>query len=283
MTVIILGIILFAAAFVAGILFGRRGGRWAWAVLAAMAAVVLLKLAMFQFPDIEYGILFSDLYAEFRPWWFYPLTFLFLGMVIVVSRHRATRLTAGALAGAMLLFFGQVGWATAHTDYSRLHGAPDADGVFLQTSGYSCGAAAAATLLHARGYSTNEREMARLCETNSFSGTDPFLICRGLRRYLADEAWRVDMVRADWERLRRVPLPALATVRLSFMVDHWVAILSVHERKIWLGDPLYGRVVWPRTMFERRWGNFLVLLRPDPPAGAVNGKSAPSPPAPAIP
>ncbi|MEK7271110.1 MAG: cysteine peptidase family C39 domain-containing protein, partial [Planctomycetota bacterium] len=146
-------------------------------------------------------------------------------------------------------------------------GTVGADGVCRQTTGFSCGAAAAATMLHGLGVPATERQMAALCWTNAFTGTDEFAACRGLSKRLGDAKGRIRLVRAgpaDIERLRR---PAMATIRYALFIDHWVVVFGTAGGFVEVGDPLRGRVLVPKEEFFRDWRNLLVVA--EPPDGAA--------------
>lgn len=272
-----------AAAAVCGYLAAKRWGRRALILsISLCAAVILVRGFCLYFPDLEYRLLPFDGYADFRPILAFPVATLFLGTAIPLVRTRAVRLLALAMALFIPLLEGVLVGVTLRMDYSRLTGRPGSDGVVLQSSPYSCGAAAAATLLHRIGVPADERRMAELCRTNALTGTDLFLVCSGLRRALAGKGYRVGLVRAGWEELLKTPLPALATVRLSWRIDHWVVVLAAGPDAVTVGDPLRGLRTLSRREFLDDWLGVLVTVTPPAPPGAADGvHRAPLPAVPA--
>ena len=163
-------------------------------------------------------------------------------------------------------------------------------GVDLQTHPATCSAAAAATLLRARGVGGyTEKEMARLCLTGE-RGTPLLGVYRGL--YLAAEAsgspLRPVFHRLTVDRLRARPelLPAVVSVRLTDELDarepryrrEWGWLLGVTHSvvlfrftgsgRVEVGDPGAGREMWSVEGLEELWvGDVLSLVDPGDPVG----------------
>jgi len=258
--ILIVGLVLLVVAFLAGLWAGRRGGAWRNVAIGLAVATILVRGLFRYFPDVEYALVFSDFYASIRAWWAFPACLLFLGMAVLQTRRRWLRMTVEVLAGFMFIYFARVWIAGIGTDYRSLKSVPDPAGICLQSSDYSCGAAAAASLLALAGFNTTEREMAELCGTNAEFGTDEFAVCRGLRRFLAGRGCRVEIERSGWEQLERTQLPVMATTRLTFLIDHWVVIKKWSGDSVTVIDPLRGEVEIARPAFERKWRCDLVTL-----------------------
>ena len=259
--ILVAGVLSLIIAFAAGLWAGRRGGPWLYPI-AFIAMTVILVRGYFRFhPDFEFTLLFSDLYTSIRVWWAFPACFLFLGMAIFQAKRRWLRMTAEVLTGCMFAYFTQVALTAVRMDYRSLRGIPGQDGVCLQSSQYSCGAAAAVSMLYLLGFRATERQMAELCGTNAISGTDEFAVCRGLRRYLAGQGCRIRVERSDWTKLGRERLPVMATIRLSFLIDHWVVIQKWTPDSVYVLDPLRGQTAFSRQEFDEAWREVLVTVR----------------------
>lgn len=251
----------FAGAYGAGWVAGRREGRLALIVTAVCLFFLLLRAFFRYFPDVEYALLRFDGYASVRAWWMFPFALAILGVGTRRMGTRNARIGVAVMAGVLFVRVSILLQASAGFAASDLEGKPDEHGVCRQTSSYSCGAAAAATQLARMGIPADEREMAKRCGTNRFTGTDEFAVCRGLRGKLAEHGGgRVDVVRSDWEGLRRTRLPAMATVRFGFMVDHWLVVLEVEGDEVLLGDPARGRIVQSKERFLEGWRGVLVTV-----------------------
>ncbi|MBI2920498.1 MAG: hypothetical protein HYY18_05380 [Planctomycetes bacterium] len=251
--------LVFASGLAAGLWIGKREGkRFPVAALCACIALIGLRIFWRLYPETEYDLFPFDAYVRVRPWWAIPFATLAAGVGAMRMSTRGARLGV-ATAGALLVVMGlQYVWLTVRIDHSRMAGEPNADGICPQTTDYTCGAAAAATLVSRLGARATEREMAALCGTNAFTGTDEFGVAAGLRAKLTGTGRRVDVVGADWEGLLRAPKPAAATIRYSPTVDHWVVVLDARPDRVLIADPVRGREDWTRQKFESRWRKVLV-------------------------
>ncbi|MBL4846270.1 MAG: hypothetical protein JKY65_12145 [Planctomycetes bacterium] len=247
----------FIGALALGHFVGKKGEKPAIGLATAGLCILALRLVL---PiDWEFKLFSGDVYPTLRPWWPIPTS---LALLAAGAHHmssegskRGVRLFAGLLvfSAALPLF------QTARFDPADFNGVVGPDGVCLQSSDYTCGAAAAATLLATYGIKVDEAEMADRCWTNSMTGTDEFCVARGLRQKVAGTGREVALVSADWESLRaRGSKPAMATIRYSTMVDHWVVIFGTEENAVLVGDPLEGRRRMSKAKFLEVWRRGLV-------------------------
>jgi len=251
----------FAAAYAAGFRLARRAGRLPAVVVGIGTSFVVLRAVLRWHPDLDYALLPFDLYAAVRPWWAFPFMFVVLGVGTPRMSTPFARRGLAVFAGVLCLYAASRLVATAVLDPADFRGVPGVEGNCGQTTDYSCGAAAAATMLARLGISSDEREMVFLCGTTALTGTDEFGVCRGLRNKLAGTGSRVGIVRTDWEGLRRRALPAMAVVAHSFLVDHWVVVLEAGEGEVLVGDPLIARPYrMKKAEFLRRWRSVLVVV-----------------------
>lgn len=249
-----------AASFLAGARIGKNRLA-ASAVSVGCAAMLVLRAFFRHFPDVEFTLLPFGWYAAVHAWWAGPFAFHLFGAAIRQLRNRREKAALGLLA---LIFFFAVayqGWATVKLDPSMLQGTPNADGVVHQSTKFSCGAAAAATLLTRIGYPTTEREMALRCGTNAVTGTDEIAVAFCLREKLVGTDKQVRMIRADWATLLGTPLPVLATIRHSLVLDHWVVVLKTSSERVIVADPTKGIVTLTRDRFMDQWLGVLVAVR----------------------
>ncbi len=262
----VLALLAFGGCFVLGLRLGRRGARerLTLAVAAGCAALLIVRAVLRFHPQIDYALLPFDLYAVLRPWWAFPFVFLVTGIGARRMSTRFSRRGVGVCAGLLFFFAASRLVATALIDPADFEGVPGAEGNCPQTSDYSCGAAAAATLLARLGVTADEGEMVGLCGTTALSGTDEFGVCRGLRKKLG-AGYRIEVVRTDWEGLRRRPLPAMAIVAHSFLIDHWVVVLESDASWVLVGDPLISVPTrMTRERFLQKWRRVLVVVERGP-------------------
>lgn len=265
----ILGTPLLIGSFAGGVFLGRRGGRKAFIACAAGLALILLRVAGRFHPEFEFQWLNNDWYSFLRPWWAFPPGMLVFGIAVFQVQRRWVRMAAEGVAGFILLFFCLSMYATATLDLNQFAGTVNDRGNCLQTSAFSCGAAAATTFLHHRGIAATEREMVRLCGTNHLTGTDEFAAARGIRKKSAGRLGQIRLEKGGPDRLTAGRLPAMATVRQSFRMDHWVVVVQRTGNRLWIADPSKGVYEEPVESFRKRWRGVFLYAEPQPVAEAV--------------
>lgn len=219
------------------------------------------------------------------------LALLLVGIALRASPEPKLRWRRGVLGGALVLLSGyasplpyldppalaQSGWVDR---------AAPAYPVVRQSSDSSCGAAAAATLLRARGLApdASERTLAELCWTHPRRGTSPLGLWRGLA--LAAPAARA---RYSWPSVAELSskAPCLVRVGLTDRVEdpglrrvlseecgwapglsHAVVCFGLAQEEgqpvVLIGDPRVGFERWSRRHFEALWhGSALELVPRD--------------------
>lgn len=138
-------------------------------------------------------------------------------------------------------------------ELARLHTRISGEGICLQNTGYTCGPAAAVTVLRKLGLPAEEGELAVLSQTSSLTGTPPDLLAEALRQRYGKDGLTVEYrFFKNLEELRQAGL-TLAVVKFSFMVDHYVAVLKVTDTDVVVGDPLNGLETISRDEFREQW------------------------------
>jgi len=132
--------------------------------------------------------------------------------------------------------------------------------VCLQSTGATCGPAAAATLLRRLGIEATERELAEASYTSS-SGTEAWYLVRALRRRGLGVRFVQDRPQPD-----ALPAPALAGTRLGGPngIGHFIAILDGPDGRYIVGDPLIGRMETTLAALRQRYyltGFFAVITK----------------------
>jgi ABC-type bacteriocin/lantibiotic exporter with double-glycine peptidase domain len=125
--------------------------------------------------------------------------------------------------------------------------------VCLQTSGYSCGAAAATSFCYYYGVTATEREMAELCVTRGggtgLAGTSDAGLMRGLRQKLSHR-YDIHIARTTSDDL---PTPALVAIEVWPGVGHCILLWRVDAEVVHVLDPRCGRTTLSRKTFEQMW------------------------------
>jgi hypothetical protein len=231
--------------------FRRSRPAATWAV-GVMLALILLKAVVNHIPAAEPRLFPWDWYPFVEFWWYlFPAMFIFgVGITLVRSSvWKRDLLLAGG--GFLLLYCGVA--AVGVERPGNLLGVVNAEGICLQTTGYSCGPASAATLLHHYGVQATEDEMAQLCVTRGggvrSAGTSDAGILRGLRHKLGYRGRAVISTPA----CDQIPVPALVAIQLNPQVGHCILVSKVERDEVKVIDPMFGRGSMVRGQFERMW------------------------------
>lgn len=254
-------VLVSAGLFCLGARVAGRGKKPALVAGAVCVLFLLVRLFFRYFPDVEFALLANDAYAVLRPWWIFLFAFIILGIGARKMATRSRRTAVTTFAILLFLFVTTRALAGAIFDPAALKGTPDKDGICLQTTSYTCSAAAATTLLAQLGIRSSEREMAALCGANPLTGADAFTVSMGLLEKLDGSDYEVTVQRADWPRLREIRAPVMALMRRGFLTDHWVVVLAAHEECVALGDPLSGKVELSKDEFLSKWRGQLIVLQ----------------------
>ncbi len=256
----------YVAAFVLGLSLGRTRPKWFYPIFCGAFALIVLRAFFWCFPRVEY--LLSNVYAYtvIQTWWYMAAAFLFLGLA--TARLKPLPKQALVLVCALALF--AVGMqriaSRALFDAAQCLGKPGIDGICPQTTSFTCGAAAASTLLAHLAIESDEREMALLSWTNDWDGTDRFSLCKALHQKLRRTPYRPRLVVADWATLTQQEFPALVIITLrrfsalGLGLDHWVVVFDADETEVRLADPIGGPRTMPKDQFLRTWQGFALVV-----------------------
>ncbi len=249
---LILQIVASAAMAALGAWAARRSRLLATILCAPLMLLILLKAAAGHLPAAEPTLFSWDWYPYVEPtWYLVPAMFLLGAGVVTVWRSRVKRDLLLIGAGVLMARTGAAAWAAPRPH--DLTGTANDAGVCLQTSGYSCAAAASVSFLYYYGIRTTEREMAELCVTRcggpGLAGTSDAGLLRGLRRMMKGRM-TVQIARVRYEE---ISTPALVTVEIAPGLGHCLMVWRVDPELVHLLDPRCGRVTWSRSAFERMW------------------------------
>lgn len=239
-------LLILAAA--GGVLAARRSLKLATGLGFVALALVLLKVVLGYIPSAEARLLPWDWYAEVDQWHFeVPAMFLAGAGVWATRKTWWKRDAILVLAGLLVVRAGWLLWETRGS-LEGLHGTVGPDGVCLQSSGYSCSAAAAASLLWHHGIEATEREMAELCRTRpGLGGTSECGLMRGLRR---KSGGRARIAAPDYPELRT---PCIVSIELNALVNHAIVVREARSDGVLAMDPMSGVRFLGRAEFERVW------------------------------
>jgi hypothetical protein len=255
-TILLFEVALSIEAAVVGALAASRSHKLATALSVPMLGLVLLKLIAGHVPAAEARLLPFDWYPFVAGWWYLVPAMFLCGAGLGSARASLLkRDVILVLAGLLLLRTGASAWESRN-DHAALRGRVDERGVCKQTSGYSCGPAAAASFLHLHGVESTEREMALLCATRSgLGGTSECGLVRGLRRKLPGRAVRILTCRFE-----ELPCPCMVSLRRSFLAFHAVVVADSCRSGVRLIDPASGVTWMAREAFEKVWTGAAITL-----------------------
>jgi hypothetical protein len=247
----------------AGRAAGRRMRRGRAEALAAACLLATGGLVVLWgwYPDLLRPLAHSPVvHFEFTN--YLPTAAAFFGIAFELVPRPETR---RALAGFTFVF-GAVGAyhavlaadAATHPHLSPAPAPAGRHGIFVQTSGWSCGAAAAATLVHFHGIRSSEREMAELCRTYAGRGTSWLRFVRGIEERLrrSRSPLRLEArARVSADAMAAGPFPFLAAVKHGPLFNHAVVVTGRGAEGTWLvGDPITGGVEpYSDEEFRRRF------------------------------
>jgi predicted double-glycine peptidase len=162
------------------------------------------------------------------------------------------------LSSSILVFLGP---ALIRNYLLNLKTTVDTDGICLQSNNYNCGPAACVTALRGFGFKAEEGNIAVAAHTWFLSGTQPDSLASALNELYSPQGLQSEYrFFKNLAELRQAG-PTIAVVKHAFLVDHYVAVLAVDDKKIVVGDPLQGKVSYSPEEFAKIWRFSGVVLR----------------------
>ncbi len=174
--------------------------------------------------------------------------------------QRRERLCVVVLMFLFTLYFSVLPFLMPALEYSHLAELKtmlDGNGVCLQSTGYNCGPAAAVTVLRSVGVPAEEGALSLRAHTTRFTGTPMDSLCDAMRSDYGVPC-RTAYCRSVRELLGKGPFVAI--VKFSFFIDHYVAVLSLTETTVTVGDPLTGLRTCSLETFESEWRGCAIII-----------------------
>jgi len=256
------GVILLA---VVGFLIGRRFWRVksrAWIVAYAVPFLVVTAIA------VPRWVLRAELIPPFK--WLmagrteFAVMALACTMLLTAPMSRLSlrsqRRSVAVLMVVFTVYFSVLPFLMPAFEHSRLAGLEtrlDTDGVCIQSTPFNCGPAAAVTVLRSVGVPAEEGQLALRSHTTRFTGAPMDSLCNAMRNEHG-VPFRIVCCRHIAELQDKTPFVAI--VKFSFMIDHYVAVLSVTETEVTIGDPLGGLRRCRPEEFEKEWRGSAIII-----------------------
>lgn len=169
-----------------------------------------------------------------------------------------------AFTGMFVLYFSILPFlmpAFAYRTLAALQPRAERNGVCMQQTDYTCGPAAAVTMLHALGLEAQEGRLGILAHTNAFIGTTNGSLCTAITEGCGVPC-RAESFASVAEL--RGKTPCVAVVKFNFLVDHFVAVLDVTDAGVVIGDPSSGLRTDTPEKFAEIWRH-TAIVREVPP------------------
>ncbi|WP_372366031.1 cysteine peptidase family C39 domain-containing protein [Candidatus Uabimicrobium sp. HlEnr_7] len=239
--------------FYLGSLCGRNKHRILWTLPPLLFILVLYLLS--EFPAIDYLVFPFHIYGRLR--FFIPLVPLIflLGIAAQFRSNALRRVLYSSIAGFLIVTYFYIQYQIVTFDYERLQGRIGVGGCCMQSTGHTCGPAAAVTLLLEHKIPTFEKQVAKLCGSHPLTGTNEFVLS-SVMNHLAmvnNKDVRFKMKKIDFNIIDNELKPFLAIIRLNGMIAHWIVIKEVSGEDITVADPLCGVVKRKKKDYADIW------------------------------
>ncbi|HWQ91652.1 MAG TPA: cysteine peptidase family C39 domain-containing protein [Clostridia bacterium] len=254
------------SAFFLGRQFSRFPGKyWLIGYVIPLFLILLFSVALFE-PRVAMAPPITWMVGRSRFVCFGFAAIMMLSALLARLPKKQTRVVLCLLAlvigcVSVLPFAGPV---INRADLAALQTRVDADGICRQSNEYTCGPAAAVTVLRKLGLNAEEGEIAILARSCAMVGTDPDVLARALQKRYGGEGIVVEYRSFNKaEELKSSGL-TIAVVAFNAMQDHCVAILGMEANQVRIGDPLSGLSLMPVEEFEKNWQFVGIVVRRGP-------------------
>ena len=156
-------------------------------------------------------------------------------------------------------YFGPSIWI--HHELQNLHTTFSKDGICIQTTGFTCGPAAAVTILRQLGIEAQESELAICSKCTPKGGTTNELLTIAIKKLYGKKGIDCSIIHFDSVDQLKESCPLIAVIKLSSVVSHYTVILEVTEDKVITGDPIGGKKEWFYDDFEQRWHSIGIVVK----------------------
>lgn len=145
--------------------------------------------------------------------------------------------------------------------FRNIHTYMNPDGICMQSIDYTCGPAAAVTTLRRLDVMAEEGDLAITCHTTPLVGTSPDSLASGIERTYPQDNLKAEFrYFKDIDALRQTSGGVIAITKYDFLVDHYVAVLSVTQEEVVVGDPWRGKKTYTLDQFRKMWRNSGIVV-----------------------
>jgi len=262
-----------AALAAAGGMKVGRGPRWAWRSALVVAVSGLFVWAwLVRRPEVAVQLIPVGVLSRIEGVAAVPVFMLMIGIAWARSRHPRQRSVVATAAGIGLVYFVHGGlWMFQPVPTTGLALTASASPV-MQSRDDTCVAAASATTLGLLGVETTEAEMAALTDTREGGGATVVRALHGLRRRLAGTGVRAELIPADYDALRSLPMPVMTPVERDPGRYHMVTLIDVGRTGLQVLDPASGFLYLDRASFEATYSGRVIVFESTGTGGVLDAQ-----------
>lgn len=263
-TAVVLLAVLFAGI---GIFISRKKSRaWLFSFLGAFP-FILFVILMNRTPVLFYQLGLSRLTEGRNEYVIMAVTMPFIfGLLIPRLTVRRQRIAIGLFAALCIAYFSLPPFLDPVLLYHQManNETQIEDDVCLQSTGYTCGAASAVTALKCFGIDADERRLAYASHTSRIWGTTQYMLADAIEQQFADQGIHCQVRTFETIDDMQACCPVIMIIHYKAMLDHFVTVLAVDNKKVLIGDPLSGRERLSHTEFEKKWRKIGIVLTRTP-------------------
>ncbi len=254
-----------------GAFFGRlisrlRKSYWSWGLLIPFILIAMLLLAR-----INNGLAFVPPFSWIAAGRMRFVILAFsatMGLTTPLSRlpRKCEKFTIGFLMTVVVFWFSVLPFlvpALIKEELRNLKTVVNPNGICLQSTGYTCGPAAAVTALRKLGVTADEGEIAVLSHSSPVAGTLPTCLTTALQRRYGIEGLKCQYRNFNSINQLRNAGITLAVVKDGLINSHCVAVLGVTDYMVTVADPVWGRMLMSHKEFEKVWRFSGIVLKRD--------------------
>ncbi len=264
--------------YAAGLHISRlRRPWWIAGYVIPIALTAIIAVARWV-PTLEMRMPFRLLMSERREYIIMSIaTALLLSIPAARVGRRVTAVLVTAFAALFVIHFSLLPYLLPAFNRAELRSLKthfDNYGVCLQSTGYTCGPAAAVSALREFDIAAEEGVLAVFSYSTSSAGTPPELLCRAMMKLYKKDGIECEFRAFDRAADLKEVLPVLAVVKFGFLVDHYVTVLRVTDDYITVADPAQGMRVLSVEEFESNWRRQGITVRRRADSTEHGGESA---------
>jgi predicted double-glycine peptidase len=158
-----------------------------------------------------------------------------------------------------VIYFGPSIWI--RQELKHLKTTISKDGICKQTTGYTCGPAAAVTILRQLGIEAQESELAIASKCTIKNGTTNEMLASAIKKLYGKKGIDCSIRHFDSIDQLKDICPMIAAIKLSPVVGHYTVVLEVTDDKVITGDPGYGKKEWSCENFKKKWYSDGIIIK----------------------